>query len=238
MSVPTLSQAEKDTFKIVAVARQAVDKLNSTVTDLTTLQAQVNALTADVVGPASATDNAAARFDTTTGKLLQNSALIIADTTGALSRNGGGGIPIQGTNTNDDASAGNVGEYLETKVASGSAVSLTNNTAANMASRSLEAGDYDISVVGIFLPAATTVVANIILSISTTSATLPTTYDDGSRVQLVFPASFVPVAELTQVIPPYRMKLTSTTTIYAVARSGFSTSTMSVYGIIRARRIR
>ena len=38
----------------------------------------------DVVGPASATDNAIARFDTTTGKLIQNSAATIADTTGAI----------------------------------------------------------------------------------------------------------------------------------------------------------
>jgi hypothetical protein len=34
----------------------------------------------DVVGPASATDNAVARFDTTTGKLLQNSVVTIGDT--------------------------------------------------------------------------------------------------------------------------------------------------------------
>ena len=34
----------------------------------------------DVVGPASATDNAIARFDATTGKLLQNSLVIIGDT--------------------------------------------------------------------------------------------------------------------------------------------------------------
>ncbi len=33
----------------------------------------------DVVGPASATDNAVARFDLTTGKLIQNSAVIIDD---------------------------------------------------------------------------------------------------------------------------------------------------------------
>lgn len=39
----------------------------------------------DVVGPASATDNAVARFDGTTGKLLQNSVVIIADTTGNMS---------------------------------------------------------------------------------------------------------------------------------------------------------
>jgi hypothetical protein len=34
----------------------------------------------DVEGPASAVDNAVARFDTTTGKLLQNSTLLVSDT--------------------------------------------------------------------------------------------------------------------------------------------------------------
>ena len=38
----------------------------------------------DVVGPASSTDNAIARFDTTTGKLLQNSVVTVGDT-GAVS---------------------------------------------------------------------------------------------------------------------------------------------------------
>jgi hypothetical protein len=38
----------------------------------------------DVVGPASSTDNAIARFDTTTGKLLQNSVVTVDDT-GAVS---------------------------------------------------------------------------------------------------------------------------------------------------------
>jgi hypothetical protein len=38
----------------------------------------------DVVGPASATDNAIARYDTTTGKLLQNSVVTVGDT-GAVS---------------------------------------------------------------------------------------------------------------------------------------------------------
>jgi hypothetical protein len=38
----------------------------------------------DVVGPASATDNAIARFDSTTGKLLQNSVVTVGDT-GAVS---------------------------------------------------------------------------------------------------------------------------------------------------------
>lgn len=51
----------------------------------------------DVSGPGASFDNAAARFDLTTGKIIQNSALIIADTTGALSRSGGGGIAVEGS---------------------------------------------------------------------------------------------------------------------------------------------
>ena len=39
----------------------------------------------DVVGPASSTDNALVRFDSTTGKLIQNSVVIVGDTTGNMS---------------------------------------------------------------------------------------------------------------------------------------------------------
>lgn len=42
----------------------------------------------DVVGPAGATDHAIARYDTATGKLLQDSAVTIADVTGTLSIDG------------------------------------------------------------------------------------------------------------------------------------------------------
>ena len=38
----------------------------------------------DVVGPASSTDNALVRFDSTTGKLIQNSVVTVADTTGNM----------------------------------------------------------------------------------------------------------------------------------------------------------
>jgi hypothetical protein len=38
----------------------------------------------DVTGPASSTDNAVVRFDGTTGKLIQNSAVTIADSTGDI----------------------------------------------------------------------------------------------------------------------------------------------------------
>ena len=50
----------------------------------------------DVVGPASATDNAVARFDGTTGKLIQNSAVTVADTTGTITT-GGSVLTADGT---------------------------------------------------------------------------------------------------------------------------------------------
>lgn len=56
--------------------------------DITTLRWQVvggsSSGSGDVVGPASATDNAVARFDLTTGKIIQNSVVIISDA-GAVS---------------------------------------------------------------------------------------------------------------------------------------------------------
>lgn len=43
---------------------------------------------ASMIGPSSSTDNAVARFDGTTGKVVQNSAVTIADTTGDITTGG------------------------------------------------------------------------------------------------------------------------------------------------------
>lgn len=54
--------------------------------------------TGDVVGPASATDNAIARYNLTTGKLIQNSGITIADgVTGSLSGSNSGDVTLAGT---------------------------------------------------------------------------------------------------------------------------------------------
>lgn len=53
----------------------------------------------DVVGPSSATDNAIVRFDGTTGRLVQNSAATIADTTGDVTAGKYNTVAISGTST-------------------------------------------------------------------------------------------------------------------------------------------
>lgn len=53
----------------------------------------------DVNGPASSTDNAVARFDSTSGKIIQNSAVTIADTTGDITAGKYNTVAISGTST-------------------------------------------------------------------------------------------------------------------------------------------
>jgi hypothetical protein len=57
----------------------------------------------DVVGPASATDNAIARYDTTTGKLIQNSLVIIGDT-GSIT--GVNALTAESLTVNNDSTLG------------------------------------------------------------------------------------------------------------------------------------
>lgn len=186
---------------------------------------------ARVTGPASSTDNAAVRFDSTTGKLAQNSALIIADTTGSLSRSGNGGIPVQGTNTNDSAAAGYVGEVMESIIAAGSGVSMTTNTTATVTSLSLTAGDWDVFGYVQFTPGATTSVTDLAGGTDTgTSITV-----ESFRL---FSSAYVPNNNLRQSIPMRRYSLASTTTVNLLALAVFTVSTMVGSGRITARRAR
>jgi hypothetical protein len=187
----------------------------------------------DVVGPASATDNAVARFDSTTGKLIQNSALISADTTGALSRSGGGGVPLQGTNTNDSASAGDVGEYLTNSASP----ALTTNVDANCGQVTLTAGDWDVYASGIFSGAGATNTTNTILGINNVSATMPA-FAPFQYFQFRNAAGITDFVYAPSV-GPHRVSITGASqTWYCVAKAVFTVSTFTIQGAIRARRVR
>lgn len=142
-------------------------------------------------------------------------------------------IGIKGTTTNNNAQAGSIGEYIESIVLSSSPVALTNNTAANITSISLTAGDWDVFGCWKMTVAASTNSTNRQGGISTTSATLPTSVYISKETYTI-----VGSADGGQAVPTRRLSLSGTTTVYLVAFSSFTVSTSSAWGFIGARRVR
>ena len=139
---------------------------------------------------------------------------------------------IVGTATNNNASAGSVGEFNSNSAGS---VALTTNTSANVGQLSLTAGDYDVWVTGFFSGTGSTSVTEVQLGISTTSATMP------SNTNFQFFINRVPASldyQATPTVGPFRVSIASTTTYYGVARATFTASTYAVTGTIRIRRVR
>lgn len=144
---------------------------------------------------------------------------------------------IIGTTTNNNAAAGSVGELISSVILSGSAVSLTTATPANVTSISLTAGDWDVWAELWLSANAATLVTNISTGISQTSATLPTTPADGtsrSDDPTSYGAGLVP----TLPVASCRISLASTTTVYFVVNATFTVNTLAAYGKIQARRRR
>lgn len=155
---------------------------------------------------------------------------------------------IIGTTTNDNADAGNVGEFISSIVLSGSAVSLVSSTAKTVTSISLTAGDWDVQGEVFFTGGATTQFTQLSGAISITNNTLPTipstngsfhgnrgTVDNASTTtRWIVGTNSVSSVSLS----PNRQSLSATTTIYLIALATFTVSTASAYGKITARRIR
>jgi len=142
-----------------------------------------------------------------------------------------------GTTTNDNAMAGQIGEFLSSNVPSGSAVALTTATAADVTTLSLTAGDWDVSGNVALNPAATTSVTQYLAWITTSSATVPTSPNAGAEINSNFSA-FVPNATEIMPVGTIRISVGVTTTVYLSVRSTFTVSTMGAYGYLRARRVR
>ncbi len=131
---------------------------------------------------------------------------------------------IIGTTTNNSAAAGSVGEFFQSIVTFGSPVVPANNTATNITSLSLSAGEWEL----VGLAGGQGSVSTSFLSVwaSTTSATQP----DGSVSTTNGALASVP-------INPVRVQLSGTTTVYLSGRLLFTGSSI-LYGNLQARRIR
>ncbi len=154
---------------------------------------------------------------------------------------------LQGTPTNDNATAGDIGEQLFISRVQSAATSLTTGTAANIGtttSITLTPGDWDVRGAVGFLPAATTSITKLISAVSKTSATLPAA--DTSAVptagELLIArsyAAFVPGAnEIAVDIPTFRVSVSTNTALFLIGRATFTVSTMTGFGYLEARRVR
>lgn len=145
---------------------------------------------------------------------------------------------VPGSATNDNAPAGDVGEVVSASVALGSGVGLISGTAANVASISLTPGDWDVFGDCTFTLAAGTVITQGVASISTvTGTTANVPFQFSARVWTTAGGALGGNNE-TVWVGPTRISIAVATTIYLVAESNFTTAGLTVWGGIRARRVR
>lgn len=141
----------------------------------------------------------------------------------------------EGTTTNDNALAGQVGEYIYASVGSGSPVALSTTVGTNITSVVLTSGDWDVNgyigytggaTVGMLMGA----VSLISQSLSGEDFRVPgfgTVFNSGTYGPWLI------------VAPKRRITLAATTTIYLVSQNYFSAPTnFGAYGTISARRVR
>ncbi len=142
--------------------------------------------------------------------------------------------------------AGIVGEYMINGTVSTSPVSLTNNVVANIGQITLTPGDWDIQGAVGFEVNDTTSVTVVIGAVSLVSAgfpgnavrSFPSTAGEIS-IQENKPAAALGIGARYAInIPTYRVRVTASTTLYLVAFSSFTISTVNAFGSIWARRVR
>lgn len=150
----------------------------------------------------------------------------------------GVGTSLRGTETNDSASAGFVGEYVSSSVVAGSAVTLTNGQYADVTSITLSAGDWVIDA-GVELIATVAVTGTQFLAGVGTA-----TGNNGAGLLGGDTAGQIPTAptaasDTSVPIPSgIRKKLTGSTTYYLKAYGAFTVGTLKAFGRISATRVR
>jgi hypothetical protein len=144
-----------------------------------------------------------------------------------------------GVSTNTAAAATYVGQVIQSQVIAGSAVSLTNNTAAVVTSVSLTAGDWDVEASGNFLGTSITTAATGGFELSINSGTgcsTPAQATTGQEVWTLPPALTTTSANFGAAVSQQQALIGSTTTYCLVATGTFSAGTLKADGTLVARR--
>lgn len=155
---------------------------------------------------------------------------------------------IVGVTNASDATAGSVGEYTSSIIATGSPIALVTATAKTITSISLTAGDWDVWGEFGLSGAATTRITWIQSSISLVDNVINTNDDDCSTFKITCPIDpsggstcyWVPGtnSQPTLSMAPCRINVSTTTPVYLIGLAYFTVSTCSGFGKICARRVR
>jgi hypothetical protein len=155
---------------------------------------------------------------------------------------------LKGTNTNDAAATGYVGEIISNNGAGAPTSASTANAAtsgnwANIASASLTAGEWDVSVTGVLISGGGTFTANagspmVVTTTSTPGATGTVNYYTLINVQANTGVTTAGQIGATYSMPSVRFSFASTTTIYVHGNTTYSSTLPTWAATIVARRIR
>lgn len=147
-----------------------------------------------------------------------------------------GPTAIGGTITNNSASAGFVGEYIESVISTATNVPGATTVWGNMTSISLTAGDWEVTLNVNFVNNGATVETFAFAAISINSGVTTTDQVIGSNQQ----STFVPTSSRDSfvAISNYRLSFASTTTVYAKCDLDYATGNPQYRCRISARRMR
>lgn len=139
---------------------------------------------------------------------------------------------LVGTTTNDDAAAGQIGEYISSGVARGGGAAYTTTVTLNITTVALTAGDWDVTgFAGITVSAGT--ITQFGSGAGSTPATFPTIGQNG----LAILNAGISISGDTCATFAGRISLAAPATIYLLGAPIF-TGTATAYGFIGARRAR
>lgn len=181
--------------------------------------------------PALTSDCTTSAGSVATNCLKTNGVAFTTNSTAAVGQ-------LPGTNINDSAAAGKVGEFVTATQPQSTPIALTNNAGANITSISLTAGDWDVWGQVVNAPAGTTNYTLLIAGVGTASATIIGAAGVPGRSDCAFGGGATGGQPNACQISPTQLSLNSTQTVFLVANDAFTVSTMGAYGYISARRRR
>lgn len=146
-----------------------------------------------------------------------------------------GAFRAKGTNTNDSAAAGFIGERISSTIAAASRVTITSTQYTDVTSISLTAGDWDVVALTSFEGSVTGTQLGLGIGTASGNSSTGLVFGDNTLSTTTMPTSN---SDIGLSIPSYRVSLSGTTTYYLKVFGTYTVGTLKAYGRISARRVR